>query len=48
MTKGNQAIQAIRGYNVTLECSAEGYPLSVAWKKVIGGLEIDVGKSCKQ
>lgn len=44
MQRQEQRLHAFRGQNVTLQCSAEGYPLHVEWKKVIGGLEIDVGK----
>ena len=44
MTKADQVIHAIERRNVTLECSAEGYPLRVEWKKAIGGLEVDLGR----
>ena len=39
-----QRLHVFKGQNITLKCSAEGYPLHVRWKKVIGGLEIDVGE----
>ena len=44
MRKRKQTLHVLKGHNVSLECSAVGYPLRVKWKKVIGGLEIDVGK----
>ena len=43
-SEGDQEIHVDSGGDVTLECSAEGYPLNVVWKKLVKGKETDIGK----